>query len=108
MWTQAEGLEFARTLEPLAVQCGAHVGLTGGLLYKDGPRKDLDIVVYEVRQERFDKKRFLTLLRILANLEITGIYGFVVKARDTRGRVVDFLFPDYEGEATYYPAEETA
>lgn len=37
---------LCRTLEPLFQKFGYHVGLTGGCLYKEGERKDVDIIVY--------------------------------------------------------------
>ena len=94
-WTQEEGINLARAIEALAPQAGAHIGLTGGLLYKDGPRKDLDIVVYRIRQApEIHREKFFRLLRIACGIKVTQDYGFVVKATQD-DRVIDFLFPDY-------------
>ena len=49
-WTQPEAIALCKDLEAFAPEYGCHVALTGGLLYKDGPRKDVDIVLYRVRQ----------------------------------------------------------
>jgi hypothetical protein len=98
-WSLYEAVELARALEVLAPNCGAHVGLTGGCLYKDGRRKDLDIVVYRIRQvNEIDREKFFHLLRAL-QIRRTRDYGFVVKARQGE-RTIDFLFPDSEG--SYY------
>ncbi len=43
VWTQEEAIELCRIIEDICPQAGCHVALTGGCLYKDGERKDLDI-----------------------------------------------------------------
>lgn len=92
VWTQEEAIKMARNIEEVARLVGAHIGLTGGCLYKDGPRKDLDIVVYRVRQLVFDRDRFFDLLRAIGIVRLED-HGFVAKA--TYGpRDIDFLFPE--------------
>ena len=49
-WTQSQAIDLCRQIEAIAPEFGCHVALTGGLLYKDGNRKDCDIVFYRVRQ----------------------------------------------------------
>lgn len=89
-WTQAEAVTLARYLETRAPHCGAHVALTGGCLYGNGPRKDVDIVVYRIRQrERIDREQFF----LDVGAEVIKDTGFVVKTR-IDGRAVDFLFPE--------------
>lgn len=51
MWTLEEAVTLARLLEPIAQGNKMHVALTGGCLYKDGSRKDADIVVYRHSDE---------------------------------------------------------
>lgn len=51
LWTQGEALDLAINLEPVAAKNNVHIGLTGGLLYKPGPRKDCDFVVYRHNSE---------------------------------------------------------
>lgn len=51
MWTQAEAIKLARRVEELAPMYGCHVALTGGCLYKDGQRKDLDLLFYPNNNE---------------------------------------------------------
>lgn len=46
MSTTADAIKVARLVEPVAVRFGAHVALTGGCLYKDGARKDIDLFFY--------------------------------------------------------------
>lgn len=43
-WTTEEAIELCKLVEPIAFECDCHVALSGGLLYKDGPRKDADLV----------------------------------------------------------------
>lgn len=45
-WTQQQALQACRELEPIIAPMGMHVGLTGGCLYKDGARKDMDVILY--------------------------------------------------------------
>lgn len=45
-WTQERALAGCRELEPIIASMGMHIGLTGGCLYKHGPRKDMDIILY--------------------------------------------------------------
>lgn len=46
MINQTQALEFCRVIEK-ALAPKWHCGLTGGCLYKDGERKDVDIVIYQ-------------------------------------------------------------
>jgi hypothetical protein len=94
MWTRESGIELCIAVEEIAKQCGYHIGLTGGLLYKSGERKDLDIVVYSVRQVNPNQDK---LFRMLAQIGIQEVanYGFVVKARFL-GKSIDLLFPETE------------
>jgi hypothetical protein len=43
-WTLAEAVEVCRQVEAICPPFGCHVALTGGTLYKDGERKDLDLL----------------------------------------------------------------
>lgn len=45
-WTHTRGIRFAIDLERALNPLGYHVGITGGCLYKDGLRKDLDLIIY--------------------------------------------------------------
>jgi hypothetical protein len=45
-WIQREALDLVKKIEAFAPNYGYHVGLTGGILYKEGERKDIDIIFY--------------------------------------------------------------
>jgi hypothetical protein len=45
-WTQREALDLVKKIEGFAPNYGYHVGLTGGVLYKEGERKDIDVIFY--------------------------------------------------------------
>jgi hypothetical protein len=70
------------------------------VLYKDGPRKDLDLVFYRIRQQK--EISFTKLWAVLRPLGIimTRDFGFVAKAT-WQGRSIDFLFPEHEGGEEY-------
>ena len=82
-------------IEQVVPACGCHVALTGGLLYKTGERKDLDIVLYRIRQvERIDMELLWPALASIGVNRISG-FGWVWKA-EFLGKSVDILFPEEE------------
>lgn len=91
-WTREQAVELCMQLEPIAAKHGGHVALTGGTLYKDGPRKDLDILIYRSRDEpEFNWPGFFEEIRIL------GIYpgkdhGWCKKAKLVN-KHIDFFDP---------------
>ena len=102
-WTLDEAVKFAVILEGLAPLHGAHVALTGGVLYREGTRKDVDFIFYRIRQKR--KIRVVGLFADLATLgiKVTGDYGYVVKAT-YEGKDLDFMFPEGQnGDGDYEP-----
>lgn len=100
-WTLEQALDMCRVIEEVAPRFGCHVALTGGLLYKTGPRKDCDIVLYRVRQH--DQIDAVGLLKALAPLGLTEDMGayrdasgdddWCFKAR-WRDQPVDIFFPE--------------
>ena len=70
MWVQSQAIES------IAPKFGAHVALTGGCLYKDGERKDLDTVGF--------------------NIMLTQDFGWCKKAVFF-DKKIDFLFPESTG-----------
>lgn len=62
--------EICKQVEPYAQQNGYHVALTGGSLYYDGPRKDLDLYFYP--HNFADGKHYLTRDKLLKDLESLG------------------------------------
>lgn len=98
MWTQQEGIALCRTIETFSPTYGAHVALTGGLLYRDGPRKDCDIVVYRIRQAKFIDWAGFNEACGEIGLFIRADYGFCSKAEyGPERKQVDLLFPEFDG-----------
>ena len=99
MAIQNDGLELCRIIHEKLNGKGFYPALTGGLLYKEGSRKDIDVVIYRNRQqEKFE------IEAIEKQLEDCGLYefqhfGFVSKAK-WRGVTVDLFNPETEIEFT--------
>lgn len=45
-WTLQEGLLLIRQIEPIAVTCGWHTALGGGVLIRGESEHDVDVIVY--------------------------------------------------------------
>ena len=88
----ADGVELCRMIEEFCPQFGFHVALTGGCLYKDGDRKDIDILFYSVRQTDADRDG-LTAAMITHGVKLIRAYGWMTKMK-WRGAVIDVFFPD--------------
>lgn len=96
MWTQDQAIALCREIERIAPEFGCHVALTGGLLYKDGPRKDCDLVFYRIRQrETIDVEALFRALRSCGLRRVTDGDCFVIKAKHEHGDI-DCLFPEAE------------
>lgn len=100
-WSRDEGVALCRTLETIAPMYGAHVALTGGLLYRDGRRKDCDIIIYRIRQRQYVEwsdmiRHFQTI-----GLQMTNDYGWCKKF-DYLGKPVDMFDPEADGEYGAY------
>lgn len=103
-WTQAEAIDLCRRVEAVCPLAGCHVALTGGCLYKDGERKDCDILFYRVRQEPQINTTilFLKLREIGLDCKSTTWAWFF---RGTyNGKGVDVFFPEATGGE--YPPKE--
>jgi len=95
-WTQDEAIELCRLIEQISPEAGCHVALTGGCLYKDGERKDVDILFYSIRQtDGIDetKPQLLELLPSIPGLKIINDHGWCCKAT-YHGKSVDLFFPE--------------
>ena len=105
MWTQDEAITLCRKIEKICPKYGCHIALTGGTLYKDGPRKDLDILFYRIRQApEIDIDGLFAELASLSILRVTDRLQWCIKA--TLGdKKIDCFFPEEQGE--YPPAEHT-
>ena len=101
-WTQAHAIALCRQIEAICPEFGCHVALTGGCLYKDGERKDLDVLFYRIRQTpKIDHDGlFNALFRI--GIEKTGGFGWCHKAT-FEGRNIDCFFPEEDGD---YPLKD--
>ena len=97
-WTSKEAVDLCRVLENIAPAFGAHVALTGGCLYKDGPRKDADIMFYRIRQVAAIDVDGLFAKLAEIGIELQQGFGFVFKAVTSDGKNIDFFFPEEQGE----------
>ena len=90
--TQADGIELCKLIHQKIT--GYFPALTGGLLYKDGDRKDIDIVLYRHRQniESFETCELEGQLATIG-IHVVGVYGFVTKAK-WNGFDVDIFNPE--------------
>lgn len=107
-WTLGEGVSACRTIEQtlaeLRIPC--HVALTGGTLFKEGPRKDLDVIIYRkglVRpsderppfMEEIDRPALIASVCYVLGYTVTRTYRRVVKLTAKDGdRKIDLMFPE--------------
>lgn len=100
-WNIHEAISLCRQIEEIAPNHGCHVALTGGCLYKDGERKDLDLVFYRIRQA--DCIETGSLRMALAEIGIQTFEDrrcpWIVKA-SMDGKSINLLFPE-EGGGLY-------
>jgi hypothetical protein len=100
-WSTDDAIRLCVAIESIAPKFGCHVALTGGLLYKQGKRKDCDILFYRIRQfEVIDKEGLFAALLEIGFEEQSG-FGWCHKAKYC-GRHVDCFFPE-EQEGEYDP-----
>lgn len=94
-WTQEQTIELCRKIECICPKFGCHVALTGGTLYKEGERKDADILFYRIRQvthiDVFGLMEALYDIGVKAEVD----YGWCYKA-NYEGKPIDFFFPERE------------
>jgi len=89
---QSEAVLLCKHIEVFAPVYGCHVALTGGCLYKDGDRKDVDILFYRIRQvPKIDVDGLKAALKEFGFGEITG-FGWILKS-EYKGSKVDMFFP---------------
>jgi hypothetical protein len=63
--SQSYALKLCARMEEVVSPHGAHVALTGGCLYKDGARKDADIIIYKHKNTSWgagEKERIVQVL----------------------------------------------
>ncbi len=77
-----------------------HIGLTGGTLYKEGERKDIDFVVYSHKCYETINTSLLAGLLILIGLKEVVNYGRVIKCKFVSAEGwstdVDIIVPESE------------
>lgn len=101
LWTRDEAIELCKLIQSVSPKHHAHPALTGGLLYKDGPRKDCDIVIYQRGDTKGDKPAvdwpglWESFKSFGLTLEVD--YDYVKKCL-WRGKEVDVFDPTAEGE----------
>lgn len=99
-WTQEEAIWMASRVEDVCPDFGCHVALTGGCLYKSGPRKDLDLIFYRIRQSKINPEGLFAALQVIGIVKKTG-FGWCVKA-EYKGKNIDCLFPEEtHGDQSY-------
>lgn len=97
-WTLEQAVALCRRIETIAPEFDCHVALTGGVLYKDGPRKDLDLVFYRVRQaDEIDEGGLLEALIKLGFTFKSGNTGGWLLKSEYQGKPVDMFFPENGG-----------
>jgi hypothetical protein len=102
-WFQSDALELCKEIEAICPQFGCHVALTGGLLYKEGPRKDADLLFYRIRQvEKIDGDGLFAALDAIGVQKTSG-FGWCHKAT-WRGKSLDLFFPE-EPQGEYIQGE---
>ena len=104
-WTLEDARSLCIAIEAICPKYGCHVALTGGTLYKDGERKDCDILFYRIRQvEQIDVDG---LLRALDSMGICVLaeHGWMRKAL-YRGMGIDIFFPEHDDKGGDYKREE--
>lgn len=100
--TLNDGIEICKLLYLVLSPHGYYPALTGGMCYKSGERKDIDIVIYRNRQKinKFEMTDIFTHLEKIG-IEISGHYGFVTKAK-WNGFVIDLFNPETEQTSANY------
>jgi hypothetical protein len=100
-WTQSEAVDLCKKIESICPEFGCHVALTGGLLYKEGTRKDCDILFYRIRQvKEINLEALWQALKQIGFEKVSG-FGWCYKAV-YQGKAVDCFFPE-EQEGDYKP-----
>ena len=98
-------IKICRLVEAIAPRFGCHVALTGGTLYKDGDRKDVDILMYRIRQvDEINEEGLFEALKMAGIKKVSGM-GWCYKAK-FEGIDIDIFFPEANGgEYSAQPTE---
>ena len=103
MFTLQDGVAVCKLFEDICPFYGYHVALTGGTLYGNGGRKDIDVVFYRIRQViKPDWHNMVEAFNAQLGFTLVQDFGFCKKLK-CGDIVVDALFPeDWVGE---YPLD---
>ena len=106
MVNQQKGIELCQILHKKLLGCGFFPALTGGLLYKEGNRKDIDIVIYRHRQNvgEFEMRDIENHLIDIGFYDFR-YFGFVTKVK-WKGIHVDLFNPESKCENDTYGEED--
>lgn len=100
VWDALTAISLCKAIERVCPPFGCHVALTGGVLYKEGLRKDCDLIFYRIRQvEEINYEGLFKALEGVSVVRVSG-YGWCHKAvytKDGRGLGMDLLFPEEKG-----------
>lgn len=103
-WTLNAAVALCREVEAICPPFGCHVALTGGCLYKDGWRKDCDLLFYRIRQvDEIDKLGLFEALKRIG-VNVKSGFGWCHKATWMDTHPIDLFFPEEDGE--YPPVAE--
>jgi hypothetical protein len=103
-WTQKDALALCKRIEQVCPQAGCHVALTGGCLYREGQRGDLDLIFYRIRQLKLQTQKLMEILQSIGFNYISGGGWRYVGYYD--GKKVDLLFPESPETGDYPPDVE--
>ncbi len=102
-WNQSQAIDLCVLVEAICPEFGCHVALTGGCLYRTGPRKDCDLLFYRIRQSpEINQFGLFEALEKIGFTEIRGL-GWCWKA-SYEGRNLDLFFPE-QSSGDYTPEE---
>ncbi len=105
-WDLESAVHLCKEIESLAPNFGCHVALTGGCLYKEGGRKDVDLLFYRIRQvDKVDIEGLFQCLWTCLDIKKISGFGWCYKAT-CHGRGIDCFFPEEQGGLYCPPTEE--
>lgn len=96
----ATGAAICTLIESVCVKHGFHVALTGGCLYGEGGRKDVDLIFYRIRQVKqqdIKMDAFWVDMKNALDIWLIEDHGFVKKAEMGTGTdkiPLDCMFPE--------------
>ena len=107
-WTQEQALRACAELEPIIASMGMHIGLTGGCLYKSGPRKDMDIILYRHHGAELASFDNFCVTLEAHHLPVVAVHHNVIKCQWQRGTDVHGWAPgvDFILRAVSWPETE--